>query len=65
MAAGSSIGIQDDDIGYIGTHKEIERRGQIDQCNLSEALFIESNVILDDDSNDYTEETDDQIPSSP
>eukprot|EP00957_Ditylum_brightwellii_P015516 1168616-Ditylum_brightwellii.AAC.1 len=29
MTAESSNGIEDDDLGYIGTHKEIERRGQI------------------------------------
>eukprot|EP00957_Ditylum_brightwellii_P076386 5805568-Ditylum_brightwellii.AAC.1 len=65
MSAGSSNNIEDDDIGYVGTHKEIERRGQINQCNLIEAHFIEGNIILDDDSNDYTEETDDQVPSFP
>eukprot|EP00957_Ditylum_brightwellii_P128256 9781996-Ditylum_brightwellii.AAC.1 len=65
MTAGSSNGIEDEYTEYIGTHKEIKRRGQINQHNLIEAPFIESNVILDDDSNDYTEETDDQPPSSP
>eukprot|EP00957_Ditylum_brightwellii_P028019 2115613-Ditylum_brightwellii.AAC.1 len=41
MTAGSSNDIQDDDIGYIGTHKEIGRRDQINQCNLIEAPFFE------------------------
>eukprot|EP00957_Ditylum_brightwellii_P041257 3123593-Ditylum_brightwellii.AAC.1 len=65
MTAGSSKNVEDDDIGYISTHKEIERRDQINQCNLIETPFIENNVVLDNDSNDYTEEADDQIPSSP
>eukprot|EP00957_Ditylum_brightwellii_P089916 6847825-Ditylum_brightwellii.AAC.1 len=64
MITRSSNDIEDDDISYIGTHKEIKRRGQINQCNLIEAPFIESTIILDDDSDNCSEETDDQIPSS-
>eukprot|EP00957_Ditylum_brightwellii_P045551 3453654-Ditylum_brightwellii.AAC.1 len=65
MTAGSSNDIEDDDTGYIDRHTEIERRGKINQYNLIEAPFIQSNVILDYDSNDYTKETDDQIHPSP
>eukprot|EP00957_Ditylum_brightwellii_P102233 7793310-Ditylum_brightwellii.AAC.1 len=65
MTARSSNAIEDDDIGYIGAHKKIERRGQMNQSNLIEAPFIESNIILDDDSDDCTKETDYQLPSSP
>eukprot|EP00957_Ditylum_brightwellii_P118724 9055138-Ditylum_brightwellii.AAC.1 len=65
MTAGSSNDIEDGDIGYIGAHKEIERRVQINQCNLIEATFLESNIVLDSNSNDYTEETDDQIHPFP
>eukprot|EP00957_Ditylum_brightwellii_P207851 15354789-Ditylum_brightwellii.AAC.1 len=43
----------------------MERRSQINQCNLIDAPFTEGNGILDDNSNDYTEENDDRIPSSP
>eukprot|EP00957_Ditylum_brightwellii_P033209 2516329-Ditylum_brightwellii.AAC.1 len=65
MIAGTSSNIEDDDTVYIGTHTDIERREQINQCNLIEALFIENNIILDDDSDDYPKETDYQFPSSP
>eukprot|EP00957_Ditylum_brightwellii_P116420 8880537-Ditylum_brightwellii.AAC.1 len=65
MTARSCNNIEDDDVEYIGTHREIERSIQINQCNLIEAPFIESNIILDDDSDDCSEETDDQIPPSP
>eukprot|EP00957_Ditylum_brightwellii_P180322 13737066-Ditylum_brightwellii.AAC.1 len=65
MTARSSNDIKDDNIGYFGTHKEIERRGQINQCNLIGAPFTESNTILDNDSDDCSEETDDQMPPSP
>eukprot|EP00957_Ditylum_brightwellii_P083835 6372448-Ditylum_brightwellii.AAC.1 len=63
MTTRSSNDIEDDDIGYIGIHTEIKRRDQINQCNLIEAPFIESNIILDDDSDNFSEEADDQIPS--
>eukprot|EP00957_Ditylum_brightwellii_P107982 8237623-Ditylum_brightwellii.AAC.1 len=65
MTAGTSSNIEDDGTGYIGTHKEIKRRGHINQSNLIRAPFVESNIILDDDSDDFPEETDDQVPSSP
>eukprot|EP00957_Ditylum_brightwellii_P018098 1363511-Ditylum_brightwellii.AAC.1 len=65
MTTRSSHDIEDDDIGYISTHKEIKRRGQINQCKLIEAPFIESNIVLDDDSSDCSEEIDDKLPSSP
>eukprot|EP00957_Ditylum_brightwellii_P078356 5958211-Ditylum_brightwellii.AAC.1 len=64
MAAGTSNNIEDGDTGYIGAHKEIERRGHINQSNLIESSFVESNIILDNDSDDCPEETDDQMPSS-
>eukprot|EP00957_Ditylum_brightwellii_P104674 7976623-Ditylum_brightwellii.AAC.1 len=65
MTAGTSSNIEDDYTGYIGTHKEIEGRGNINQSNLIEAPFVESNIILDDDSDNCPEKIDDQIPSSP
>eukprot|EP00957_Ditylum_brightwellii_P188999 14388097-Ditylum_brightwellii.AAC.1 len=65
IIARSSNDIEDDDIGYIGTHKEIERIGQINQCNLIETPLIESKIILDDDIDDCSEDTDDQMPPSP
>eukprot|EP00957_Ditylum_brightwellii_P172873 13160672-Ditylum_brightwellii.AAC.1 len=65
MTAETSSNIEDDDTGYISTHKEIERRGHINQYNLIEVPFFESNIILDYDSDDFPEETDDQMPSSP
>eukprot|EP00957_Ditylum_brightwellii_P159784 12161836-Ditylum_brightwellii.AAC.1 len=55
MAAGTSSNIKDDDTRYISTHKEIERRGHINQSNLIEAPFVENNIILDDDSDDCPE----------
>eukprot|EP00957_Ditylum_brightwellii_P185953 14157013-Ditylum_brightwellii.AAC.1 len=58
MSTGSSSDIEDDDTGYIDMHKEIERRGQINQYNPIKAPFVESNIILDDDSNDCNTETD-------
>eukprot|EP00957_Ditylum_brightwellii_P139446 10627727-Ditylum_brightwellii.AAC.1 len=65
MTAGTSSSIEDNDTRYIGTHKEIGRRGHINKCNLIEALLIESNIILDDDSGDCLKEKNDQISSSP
>eukprot|EP00957_Ditylum_brightwellii_P027708 2094269-Ditylum_brightwellii.AAC.1 len=65
MTAGTSSNIEDDDTGYTGTHKEIERRGHINQINLINAPFVESNIILDDDSDDCLEGTDSQVPSFP
>eukprot|EP00957_Ditylum_brightwellii_P212355 15367198-Ditylum_brightwellii.AAC.4 len=65
MTAEASNDIEDNGTGNIGTHKDIERRGQINQCNLIEAPFVESNIILNDDIYDCTGETNDQMPSSP
>eukprot|EP00957_Ditylum_brightwellii_P161728 12313828-Ditylum_brightwellii.AAC.1 len=50
MTAGVTSNIEDDDTGHSGTHKEIEKRGHIAQSNLIDAPFVESNIILDDDT---------------